>query len=136
MKCRVGLLLGLVVLAAAGCSSAASAPTTTTHPSTTTTTQPTTHRLTVTVEDNTSGGSGDSLIGGTTVTVKNQSGTIIATDGDLTGFGGDNSESVKFTVPDESFYSVTIGAVPGSISFSRSQLVKDGWVADISVTDN
>ncbi len=128
MKCRLtGLSLALLgvsaVLAVGGCSSGGSA---TTH-----TTTPAGHVLTITATNGAIPGTpsyvqvDQELVGDIPVTVANQNGTTVAS-------GDYNSSALRLNVPDATFYKITLGSV-GSLTFSRGELVQDGWKAAISV---
>lgn len=81
---------------------------------------------------------------GVSVTVANQTGLVIASDGDVgtVFYSGDANGnegavetigSMKISVPDEAFYKITVGNF-GTITFSRSELVLDGWKAGVTIT--
>jgi hypothetical protein len=76
----------------------------------------------------------DDLTAGAPVTVKDQAGTVLAstflTDG--TESGSDCNFGVSVTVPDADFYQVEIGH-RGAVTFSKSELETDGWVAALSI---
>ena len=69
-----------------------------------------------------------------TVTVAAPSGTVIASGGPLSiGLMLTSGAPLSLSVPDEPFYTITLSGVPGSITFSRSQLEHDGWQAGVSI---
>jgi hypothetical protein len=71
---------------------------------------------------------------GTSVVVKNASGTIIATTQLGTGYSADfRSGDCLFTwqatnAPDSNFYTITISH-RGDVTYNRAELARNGWVA-------
>lgn len=66
------------------------------------------------------------LASGVPVTVANQAGVVIGTNGDVFG-------SASFQVPDDPFYKITVGTF-GTITFSRADLESNNWHADVAVS--
>jgi len=91
--------------------------------------KPTAHTLTVSVFDL----YGLEITGEAELTVMNQSGTIIASD--PTGVGSTTSDrrTVKFTVPTETFYTITMAGI--SVTYSYAQIVHLKWAAFVNLSE-
>jgi hypothetical protein len=79
---------------------------------------------------------------GTTVTVRDETKAVLGTaslqggtlrDGPLRGNDDDCVFSFSLTVPERDTYRIEVGRQPGQARFSRSDLEKSSWKADLTV---